>query len=68
LTDWPASIWFAARRAMIARAPVGRASPSNLSAITARKWGAKGDAWGFRATLDPTVPLARLIFRTSTHY
>jgi len=29
----------------------------------------RGDAAGFRATLDPTVPLARLIFRTPTqHY
>ncbi len=28
----------------------------------------KGDAAGFRATLDPTVPLARLIFRAPTQY
>jgi hypothetical protein len=27
-----------------------------------------GDAAAFRATLDPTVPLARLIFRTPTRY
>lgn len=27
-----------------------------------------GDASGFRATLDPTVPLARLIFRAPTQY
>ena len=27
-----------------------------------------GDAAGFRATLDPTVPLARLIFRAPTQY
>ena len=27
-----------------------------------------GDAQGFRATLDPTVPLARLIFRAPTQY
>ncbi|WP_422383946.1 dihydrodipicolinate synthase family protein [Roseibium album] len=27
-----------------------------------------GDADGFRATLDPTVPLARLIFRSPTQY
>lgn len=27
-----------------------------------------GDATGFRATLDPTVPLARLIFRSPTQY
>jgi hypothetical protein len=27
-----------------------------------------GDATGFRATLDPTVPLARLIFRAPTQY
>jgi len=28
----------------------------------------QGDAAGFRATLDPTVPLARLIFRAPTQY
>jgi hypothetical protein len=28
----------------------------------------KGDTKGFRATLDPTVPLARLIFRAPTQY
>lgn len=28
----------------------------------------KSDAAGFRATLDPTVPLARLIFRAPTQY
>jgi hypothetical protein len=28
----------------------------------------RGDAAGFRATLDPTVPLARLIFRAPTQY
>ncbi len=28
----------------------------------------QGDVAGFRATLDPTVPLARLIFRAPTHY
>ena len=28
----------------------------------------QGDAKGFRATLDPTVPLARLIFRAPTRY
>jgi hypothetical protein len=28
----------------------------------------QGDAEGFRATLDPTVPLARLIFRAPTQY
>lgn len=28
----------------------------------------KGDVAGFRATLDPTVPLARLIFRAPTQY
>lgn len=28
----------------------------------------KGDTEGFRATLDPTVPLARLIFRAPTQY
>ena len=28
----------------------------------------EGDRAGFRATLDPTVPLARLIFRTPTQY
>jgi hypothetical protein len=28
----------------------------------------KGDTTGFRATLDPTVPLARLIFRAPTQY
>ncbi len=28
----------------------------------------QGDATGFRATLDPTVPLARLIFRAPTQY
>lgn len=28
----------------------------------------KGDAAGFRAVLDPTVPLARLIFRAPTQY
>ncbi|MFV0490496.1 MAG: dihydrodipicolinate synthase family protein [Pseudorhodobacter sp.] len=28
----------------------------------------KGDLQGFRATLDPTVPLARLIFRAPTQY
>ncbi|MFD1880241.1 dihydrodipicolinate synthase family protein [Paracoccus pacificus] len=28
----------------------------------------QGDAKGFRATLDPTVPLARLIFRPPTQY
>jgi len=28
----------------------------------------KGDATGFHATLDPTVPLARLIFRAPTQY
>ena len=28
----------------------------------------KGDAAGFRATLDPTVPLARLIFRAPTQF
>jgi hypothetical protein len=27
-----------------------------------------GDKEGFRATLDPTVPLARLIFRAPTRY
>ena len=27
-----------------------------------------GDAAGFRATLDPTVPLARTIFRAPTQY
>ncbi len=27
-----------------------------------------GDSAGFRATLDPTVPLARLIFRAPTQY
>ena len=29
---------------------------------------AEGDKAGFRATLDPTVPLARLIFRAPTQY
>ncbi|MDQ0390987.1 dihydrodipicolinate synthase family protein [Labrys monachus] len=29
---------------------------------------AAGDKAGFRAVLDPTVPLARLIFRAPTHY
>ena len=29
---------------------------------------AEGDSVGFRSTLDPTVPLARLIFRTPTQY
>jgi len=29
---------------------------------------ARGDTSGFRATLDPTVPLARLIFRAPTQY
>ena len=28
----------------------------------------EGDRAGFRATLDPTVPLARLIFRAPTQY
>ena len=28
----------------------------------------RGDVAGFRATLDPTVPLARLIFGAPTHY
>ena len=28
----------------------------------------EGDVAGFRATLDPTVPLARLIFRAPTQY
>ena len=28
----------------------------------------RGDVTGFRATLDPTVPLARLIFRAPTQY
>jgi len=41
-----------------------------LAAAAARAVGhlAEGDARGFRQTLDPTVPLARLIFRAPTQY
>jgi len=41
-----------------------------IAAAAARAVGqlGQGDVAGFRATLDPTVPLARLIFRAPTRY
>ena len=47
---------------------LGIFDPLAVSAAKAVSQLNAGDAHGFRATLDPTVPLARLIFRAPTPY
>ncbi|GBQ80888.1 hypothetical protein AA13595_0462 [Gluconacetobacter johannae DSM 13595] len=47
---------------------LGIFDPIAVAAVTAVRQLGEGDAAGFRATLDPTVPLARLIFRAPTQY
>ncbi|MBW3097981.1 dihydrodipicolinate synthase family protein [Pseudohoeflea coraliihabitans] len=47
---------------------LGIFDPLAPAAAHAVKLLSQGDAAGFRATLDPTVPLAKLIFRAPTQY
>ena len=47
---------------------LGIFDPLAPAAAHAVGWLGQGDVKGFRRTLDPTVPLARLIFRAPTQY
>ncbi|WP_220792009.1 dihydrodipicolinate synthase family protein [Gluconacetobacter azotocaptans] len=47
---------------------LGIFDPIAVAAVTAVRQLGEGNVAGFRATLDPTVPLARRIFRAPTQY